>query len=376
MTWHIAVDGRALAEGLGGFKRYAENLLPAMCAVDPRLRVHLLSHQPLASHWSEEPFSTKVIRGTMSLPTRLLWERRISHHVPNRAQAFFSPMSLALRTHLPTAITVHDTAFRTHPTLLPRRYRWYWRHLAKRWPNADLVLVPSQITRAGVSQLGVSADKITVTGEGVAGELQPTPAHSVETPTSLKPFMNILQGKFVLFVGTIEPRKNLATLVAAMRRTRGAPPTPLVLAGRRGWGAVPEGLPRRPPNRAEASGLQSSVLELGPVSDNELSYLYSQATVLALPSWTEGFGLPALEALCAGLPVVASDRGALPEVLGNAGLLLPPGDTALWATTLDALLRDPARRRKMVKRGLDRATHFSWQATARTSLAALRDLVD
>ena len=162
----------------------------------------------------------------------------------------------------------------------------------------------------------------------------------------------------MLSVGTIEPRKGLDTLaaaVASVRRTH--PELTLVLAGPTGWLSVP--------------GLDGpAVQRLGRVDEATLDALYRRASVCALPSRYEGFGLPALEAMARGCPVIASNTTAIPEVVGDAGVLVAPGDVSAWTDALLRLVDDEPARADLAARGRKRATNFTWATTARAHLDA------
>jgi glycosyltransferase involved in cell wall biosynthesis len=192
------------------------------------------------------------------------------------------------------------------------------------------------------------------------------PRFAVLSPEACAPVLarHGLSPGFVLFIGSASPRKNLATLVQACRRrwADGAT-TPLVVAG-----------PARP---AEIPGAAQDIAAgriswLGYVPEADLPALYNAAAVLAFPSSYEGFGLPALEAMSCGTPVLAGRAGALPEVIGDAGVLTDPTDPAAMATALDGLLTDPARRAVLRDRGLQRASGFTWARTAQQTTAAYR----
>ena len=167
-------------------------------------------------------------------------------------------------------------------------------------------------------------------------------------------------------MGTIEPRKNLLRLLEAYHQLRQDPPAVprLVFAGGQGWGVRPVF------ERVASLGLVESVVFLGHVPDRLLPALYTGAAVFVYPSLYEGFGLPPLEAMACGTPVVVSDTSSLPEVVGDAGVLVDPGDVAALADALASLLVDPARRAALSAAGRRRAATFTWERAARQTLAA------
>jgi glycosyltransferase involved in cell wall biosynthesis len=163
-----------------------------------------------------------------------------------------------------------------------------------------------------------------------------------------------LPEQFVLFVGTIEPRKNLETLVEAWAQVPGRPP--LVVAG--GWGWRHEAL------RDKLGRLGAQLRLLGPVQPEELPGLYNLATCLAHPAWYEGFGLTPLEAMACGTPVVCSDAASLPEVVGEAAILVAPDDVQGWRAALERVTGDPALRSELRRKGILRAAEFAWDRSA------------
>jgi alpha-1,3-rhamnosyl/mannosyltransferase len=168
---------------------------------------------------------------------------------------------------------------------------------------------------------------------------------------------------YVLTVGTVEPRKNLAGTLRVFERVQAEfPEHSLVLAGGRGWkgGSFEQAL----------AATQARVVRPGYVSDEQLVRLYSGADCFLYPSFGEGFGFPVLEAMACGTPVVASDRGSLPEIVVDAGMLLDPLDEAGLAGALAALLDSPARRAELSRRGRERAGQFSWERCARLTVDA------
>ena len=179
-----------------------------------------------------------------------------------------------------------------------------------------------------------------------------------------------LPERFILSVGTIEPRKNLTALLDAYHTLRQSDPDlGLVIAGRRGWRSAGFF------ERLQALGLEATVRLLGPVPDADLPALYSAAEVFAYPSLYEGFGLPPLEAMACGTPVVVSNTSSLPEVVGKAGLLVEPHDIAGLAAAIEAALTDTARQADLCARGLMQARCFTWEAAARATLQVYQDVL-
>ncbi|HET9209464.1 MAG TPA: glycosyltransferase family 1 protein [Thermoanaerobaculia bacterium] len=226
--------------------------------------------------------------------------------------------------------------------------------------EADLLLTPSEAVRRELIGIGVSPDRVRAIhhGTGVLAEAAPSPPPAGTPP------------RYALHVGTVEPRKNVPTLLAAWRllRARGIDPPPLVLCG--GWGWKAEAVRQE----IEAAGREGWAVHLGYVGPGELASLYAGAELVALPSFYEGFGLPAIEALQAGAPLVASDLPVLREVAGDAALYAPPDRPDLWADRIAELLADGELREEMRRRGRERARSFDWGRAAGETAGAFRAL--
>lgn len=255
---------------------------------------------------------------------------------------------------LPLVVTVHDIGFVRLPESTTSRGRaFHTRGLALARRDADLVVTPSEFTRTELLAEGFDSDRVIVAHLGC----EPPEPRGDEEIDALVAECGITP-PFVLTVGTIEPRKGLPVLaeaVTALRRRR--PNVSLAVAGPTGWGDV-RGLER------------PGVRRLGALPWGTLDALYRRAAVCCLPSTYEGFGLPAVEALARGCPLVASDATALPEVVGDAGLLVPPGDAAALADALERVLDDEELRARLQEAGPRRAAAFSWAASARAHVAA------
>jgi glycosyltransferase involved in cell wall biosynthesis len=284
----------------------------------------------------------------MPLPRRVLaeaWRRGIGPapfgdlvHAP-------TPLVPPERRGRPLVATVHDAVPWTHPeTLTPRGAAWH-RDLGERIAReAAVVIVP---TRAVADELAryLSLRRVEVVGEGVAAAVGTLPADAPDRARRLD-----LPERFGLVVGTLEPRKGLDVAVAATALPDWPAELPLLVVGPTGWGDV-----RLP----EAS--TDRIRRLGRLSDEDLAVTYARASVLLVPSRAEGFGLPALEAMTHGTPVVVSEAPALLEVVGDAALRAPIGDATALAGAVGAALD---RRTELAAAGRARASTFTWQKAA------------
>jgi glycosyltransferase involved in cell wall biosynthesis len=213
---------------------------------------------------------------------------------------------------------------------------------------------------------GISPAKITVVHHGHGRHFQPAASAAIEMVRQ----RYTLAGPYLLFVGTLQPRKNLERLLAAFDRVAASEPSlTLVLVGAIGW------QPERLTNALGALAARDRVKVLGFVDDADLPPLMSGALALAFPSLYEGFGLPALEAMACGTPVLTSTTSSMPEVVGDAGLLVDPLDVNAISAGLTRLVRDDALRAGLRQRGLARAATFTWERAARETLAVLRAAV-
>ena len=256
------------------------------------------------------------------------------------------------RGRSPLVVTVHDVAPLLYPSAFPAHGRWFHaRGLAAAARRADLVITVSQAARAEIeAHTAIGADRIRVVPNGV-DHVTARPGEVAATRARHR-----LEGvPYVLWVGTVEPRKDVATLVRALARLSTS--TRLVLAGPSGW--LSEGLLPQP----EVDLLGDRLRRLGPLDGAELRALYAGATVFALPSRHEGFGLPVLEAMVQGTPVLCSDIPSLREVAGGAARLAASGDVAGWASALEDLLSDEEQRAALAAAGRVRAAAFSWART-------------
>ncbi len=361
----VALDLRLAFHRRGGVATYAARLLEALSRVEPAStfievrdrrdpsrtdglpNVRTL-HVVTPAHFRSERWS---------LPIELLRARADLFH----ATDFVAP----LPSPTPTVVTIHDLTFLRRPELVTPGAARYYSQVPRSVRRARAVIAVSATTGHDVvTMLGVPQDRVHVVPLAADPLFRP-----VDDEVLLRAARDRfgLPDRFVLFVGTREPRKNLGALLDACTEVRdGGGRVPLVLVGEEGW--LSDDLERR-------ARTQENVTILGPVSADDLVAIYNLATVLALPSLDEGFGLPVIEAMACGTPVVCADRGALPEVAGGAALLVDPHDVGGIAAALTSVMEDAPLHDRMRRRGLARSATFGWDRTAKETAAVYRSVL-
>lgn len=255
-------------------------------------------------------------------------------------------------------ITVHDFSCLRYPQWHPvERVRHFEANLLNSLAQADRIITVSEaVRREAVEDFGLPADRVVTICNGVDGTHYSPP--SAEHVLAVRRRWNLPE-RFVLFVGTLEPRKNLHNLLLAHdalpARLRNR--FPLVIAGGKGW--EDQEILQQIRNR------ESNILQLGFIADADLPALYGAAALLAYPSWYEGFGLPVLEAMACGCPVVTSTAPSILEVSGDAALCVAPEDHHALSLALATMLEDEDTRTRCIQAGLRRAGQFTWDASAR-----------
>ncbi len=258
----------------------------------------------------------------------------------------------------PTLLTVHDLTFIRDPdSAFPKLRRYLNRVVPRSVRRATHVLADSLATRQDLCELfGVAPEKVTVIYGGVSGCF--APVTGAEQLAAVRARYGLGHAPFVLGLGTLQPRKNYKRLIQAIAGLECETPE-LVIAGGKGW------LYQDILDEVGRWGLSGRVRFPGFVDDRDLPALYSAAAVLAYPSLYEGFGLPVLEAMACGTPVITSNVSSLPEVAGEAALMVSPTDVAALREALQRVLTDATLRATMVERGLAQARRFTWEGAAR-----------
>jgi len=371
---HIAIDAHSVGAKLGGNETYASNLIEALAAIDQsnRYTLYVTKREAVdrfANRWPN--FTVKeTLPHTPLVRIPLTLSRELRRYPVDLIHVQYTAPPLA---PCPVVATIHDLAFEHLPETFNRRswmqLRLTVRNTARR--AAQIITVSDYSRRDIAETYGIAPPRINVTPEAAAASFAP-----VTNETELKNVQERcgIEGDYILSVCSIQPRKNLVRLIEAyslLRQSRPGVKLPqLVLAGKRGW------LDREIVAVAERNAAGRSILFTGYVPDEALPALYSGAACFVYPSYFEGFGLPILEAMQCGTPVVAGNRTSIPEVVGDAGLLFDPFDTQALVEALKQILDDASLRGTLRARGLRRAGQFSWKTTAQMTLKVYEKAVE
>lgn len=365
----IALDARLVGYA-AGIARYAVLLADALRHLDGSehylfLRGHraaglTLRGPNMVTHSVFTPPHHRLER--LTIPAELLARRpwpNLLHSLDHVAPAWGPWRSV---------VTLHDLAFLLYPGTHTAASRAYYAATGESVRRAERVIAVSQRTASdAVRLLGVDPARIRVVHEAAAPGFAPRPRARLPQLAERLGFDADPGRPYVLFVGTLEPRKNVPLLIEAFGLLRRDVDAQLLLAGARGW--LDE-----PILAAHArSGVGEAARFLGNLSEEDLALLYSHAGAYALPSLYEGFGLPVLEAMACGAPVVCSNAGPLPEVAGDAAVLLKPEDPTAWAVALRDVLTIPSTADELRRRGFNRAHDFSWEQTAQQTRDVYRE---
>jgi glycosyltransferase involved in cell wall biosynthesis len=365
----IGIDAHHINGKPQGTRTYLLGLIQELARLAPKDEFYVYSYDPEA---------TRHLLGAPNLIHRRIFPQtariRLPFVVPaleirDRVAVFHSQYICPPISTIPEIVSIHDILFETHPELFVRAFSqtsvWLIRRSARR---ARFVLTVSEFSRqALIERYRLPENKVVVTPDAVDPNLYrplgPGPERD-DVKTRYR-----LDAPFVLTVGRLEPRKNLERLIRAFDhvRQRIDRDLQLVLVGKEDFRfeTVHREADRLPPGK---------VRFLGPVPDEDLPALYSLAQVLAYPSLVEGFGMPVIEAMACGTPVVTSRRGSLPEVGGDAVAWVEPEDETSIATGIETVLTDRTVEARLREAGLDRARLYRWEETARRTLEVYRNL--
>jgi len=376
----IALDYTAAIRQGAGIGSYVRNLVAAMLRQDAQTRYTLLtSGHPTPEH--PFPEAENVVGRSVFIPDRylnILWYRWHTPLLP--ATLFTGPIDLyhgpdftlpPLSDKVRKVVTIHDLAFLEHPEYaVPTLAAYLNKVVPQAVAEADVVATVShEVGRTLMKHFGTPAEKLTVIPNGVGAHFR-----RITDPVLLGATQHkfTLQFPLVLAVGTLEPRKNHIGLIKAFYKAQQQKngPAMLAIAGGQGW------LYEETKRVVADLKLEKKVRFLGRVTDLELVTLYSMADIFAFPSFFEGFGVPPIEAMACGAPVITSNVSALPEVAEDAALLVDPHDIDALAAALTRLTEDEGLRDELRQKGYERARQYTWAMSARKMLEVYQTLYE
>ncbi len=359
----IGIDARITGYREGGISRYGRALAHAFSHMDTTDQFTIFQNW---RHRESIVQGKNVSTSYLVTPPHHRWEQwtlpieLTIHKVDLLHSIDFIP---PFRRPCASVITVHDLAFVRMPHIMTGESLRYYLQVGKAVKNTDGIIADSQVTKNDiVDLLGVSGRSVDVIHPGLDSAFRPLDNRQVKRFCQEKG----IPASFMLWVSTIEPRKNLDVLLKTVALVRGKLPSEkrtLVVAGAQGW--------LSDHTFAEMSSLQSSgdVVYLGQISQDDLLHLYNAAWLFIFTSLYEGFGLPPLEAMACGTPVISSNSPAMPEVLGDAAMYFTPDDPDTLAEKVLSLSKDESLRRRMSEAGLKQASRYTWEEAARQTLA-------
>jgi glycosyltransferase involved in cell wall biosynthesis len=369
----IAIDAHSVGTQLAGNETYAVNLIEALAEVDQSNQYTLyVTRQSAIDRFANRWPNFKIKRTVphtplVRIPVTLSAELRRNPVDVLHVQYTAPPLAPC-----PVVATIHDLSFEHLPETFNRRSRAQLRLTVRRTARkAAQILTLSEFSRRDIiDTYSIAPDRVSVTPGAAPSHFRP-----IEDETELRRIREIygIERDYILSVSSIQPRKNLIRLIEAYSCLRGLRPEgklpQLVLVGKRGW------LDNETFRAAQRHSANNDIAFTGYVVEKDLPALYSGATCFVYPSFFEGFGLPVLEAMQCGAPVIAGNRTSIPEVVGKAGLLFDPFDTNSLVQALTRMLDDSEYRAALRVQGLERAREFDWKQTARMTLQAYQKAV-
>ena len=358
-----------------GVSRYIEYLLRELPSASPhRFIVYAGRHsQSENGSFEDRPglrFTTSLLP-TGRPETRILWEQFSAPFALERDKidVVHATVNVApLMSGRPVVVTVHDLAFLRFPEQYPGVKQRYLTAMTRRSvEHAERVIAVSSSTRADVIHFyNVEPERVVVVPNGLDPAMR-----SIDDDAERTSFRHRhdLPERFILFLGTLQPRKNLIALMRAWARLDSATRLPLVVVGAQGWMYEPI------LDEARALGVAGEIVFKGFAEPRDLPYWYSSATIFVYPSLYEGFGMPVVEAMACGAPVIASNTSSLPEVAGDAAMLINPTDVEALRGAIASLSERDDLRRSMRERGFFQASQFSWKRTARETASVYEQAV-
>jgi len=366
----FAVDAHAIGRHLTGNEVYVRSLLNAFAALDPDCEFVAYISEDSARASVPARIRTRTIAANPFLRLGLDLARRVREDNPGLLHVQYTA---PVGCRVPVVVSVHDVSFLEHPEYFTRDRAWQLQWTVRRTvKRAAKILTGSEFSRNAILKVygDLEEDKVVVVPNAAASEFRPL-AREAASAAVRERFR--IGSPFILSVGDIQPRKNQIGLIRAFSKLVAAYPQlkhDLVLVGKETWFAD------RVREAARESGVGERIQFFGFVSDSDLLQFYNACDLFVFPSFYEGFGLPALEAMACGRAVVCSNTSALPEVVDGAAILFDPYAVDEIVRAIADLLLDSELRARMERLGLQRAAHFSWQKTALRTLEVFHEVVE
>ncbi len=387
---NIIIDVRLLSKGgSSGIEEYTGSLVSNILEIDKTNRYILFYNGfrkvPLPGNWNKNAriVSRNIPNKLFDASSMFLKWPKVESFDPgvggiltsgSKDSLVFSPHFNILETNLPHIITFHDLSFLHHPDFFSIKQKfWHWmQDYKKKAERAKAIIAVSEFTKSDlVNFLKIPEEKVKVIYSGVDPGFKKLPPNDVELLSAKEKFN--LEKPFILYLGTIEPRKNLPAIIRAFNLLKTNPnfkEFQLVIAGAIGWlssGTLFE---------IESSKYRDDIRLLGSISPEERVFIYNLASVFVYPSFFEGFGFPPLEAQRCGVPVVASNRTSLPEILGESAMLIDPWKTRDLANAIEEVLSGTEAREELVRKGYENVKRFSWEGAARETIRVFEDIIE
>lgn len=372
----IGVNTFPLHRRITGAGRFTKNLLRALAEIDKENEYILFLRKDNAGYYSmkNRNFTNVICDITRKFRVRrILYEHvilpRLAHH--HNVDVFWSPSDIApFRLSCVSTVTIHDLKRFVLPHEFPFMERLYFRMFLKTTAkNANLIFTVSQSSGQDImNYLNIPADRIIVAHNG----LDPSIAEEEGIPFESLKRIHGISRKYILFVGQMIKSKNVPRMIRAFKNCREADEYDFVLVGQdgSGWHEIENTIKRE----SQASNLRERIHHIKWATTEHLVSLYKHATALFYASLYEGFGFPIIEAMACGLPIITSNRSSMPEVAGDASILVDPTDEASMTQALGNILTDEEVRNTLVRRGYERVKFFSWENTAKKYLAVFNRL--
>lgn len=377
MPKKIIIDLRLLGKGgTSGIEEYTASLVSELLKLDQADTFFLFYNgfrkAALPPYWllNREVYAGRIPNKLLEASSRFLSWPKVENFL--RGDMVFSPHFNVIATGLPHVVTFHDLSFMHHPDFFSRRQKtWHWfQHAEATARRAAKIIAVSEFTKSDLTELfNINPDKIQVIYSGISEQFRKIAAGD----TSLSAFREKRQlyHPIILYLGTIEPRKNVISIIsafAALKEDERYKDFELVIAGQPGW------LFESTLKEAKRSAVSADIRFLGKILPAERVLLYNLAHIFVYPSFFEGFGFPPLEAQACGVPVIASNRTSLPEVLGNSAILVDPWKLDQILGAMRLLIDNAGKRERYILAGLENAKKFTWEKAAKETKLVFQEV--